>query len=270
MAETETLDTATAVTTNGAADWRASLPDELRAEKSLESFKDVGALAKSYVETKRMVGDALKVPGDKATPEEMSAFYTKLGRPEAADKYTVKAPTFPEDMGIAWDGELQAAFLSQAHTAGLSNTQAQGMIDWYARALMRQHDSATTRTAAERKQAESALRQVWGTAHDRNVGLARAAAHKLFGADPDVLEAFEGKGNNPAIVRGLHAVGELLFERGEIRGDDVGGGRTADEIEAEISRIREDPKSAGNLQAGERIVALTAELLNLRDRQNRK
>jgi len=28
-------------------DWRASLPEDLGADKSLESFKDVGALAKS-------------------------------------------------------------------------------------------------------------------------------------------------------------------------------------------------------------------------------
>ena len=95
------------------------------------------------------------------------------------------------------------------------------------------------------------MRQEWGSAFDRNLGLARAATAELFGNDPEVLAAFEARGNNPAVLKGLHRIGELLFERGEIRGDSLGGGRTVDELEAEIGKIRDDPKNAGNIAAGE-------------------
>ena len=81
-----------------------------------------------------------------------------------------------------------------------------------------------------------------------------------------MLAAFEARGNNPAVLKGLHRIGELLFERGEIRGDSLGGGRTVDELEAEIGKIRDDPKNAGNMAAGDKIHALTVELLRLRDR----
>lgn len=266
MAETDTLDAPATTTGTAGTDWRASLPEDLRAEKSLESFKDVGALAKSYVETKRMVGDALKVPGPEAKPEERAAFFTKLGRPEAPDKYAIKPPVFPEEMGIGWDSEAQAAFLAEMHDAGLTNAQVQRALDWYGKYMLGAHDTQIRQTAAERKAAEAALRTAWGSAWDRNVGLARAAVHKLFAGDEDVLAAFEAKGNNPNIVKGLALVGEMLVERGEIRGDEHRGGRTAEEIEAELTAIRNDPKSVNDMKAGDRILALTRELLAVRDR----
>src|SRR3990172_11892156 len=84
-------------------DWRAALPADLQADKSLEQFKgkdwaEVGpTLAKGYVETKKMVGGSLKVPKEDATPEEQAAFYTALGRPETPDKYETKVPELPPD-----------------------------------------------------------------------------------------------------------------------------------------------------------------------------
>src|SRR4030095_3808230 len=67
--------------------WRPTLPDEMKAEPSLGGFKDVGALAKAWVETKRLVGDAVKVPKPDASPEERAAFHRKLGVPQSPDQY---------------------------------------------------------------------------------------------------------------------------------------------------------------------------------------
>lgn len=260
---TTTLD-ASAPTTP--ADWRAGLPEDLRAEKSLESFKDVGALAKSYVETKKMVGDALKVPAADAKPEERAAFYTKLGRPETADKYTVKAPTFPEELGLTWDGEAQSQFLASMHEAGLTNAQVQKALDWYGAYMLRAGDAQIREAAQERRTATEALRTRWGSAMERNVGLARAAVQKMANGDERLLAAADAEGNNPALLELLHAAGELLFERGEIRGDEYRGGRTVDEIQADIDAIKAQVDKNPNLMVQDRILALTQELLHARDR----
>jgi len=70
--------------------WRANLPEDMRKEASLESFKDETEMvempinvAKSFISTKKMVGaDTLKIP---KTDEEWSDVYTKLGRPETQE-----------------------------------------------------------------------------------------------------------------------------------------------------------------------------------------
>jgi hypothetical protein len=108
----------------GGADWRSSIPDDIRGEKSLADIKDVGALAKGYVESQKMIGRSIRIPGKDAEKTDFDAFYgklrevpgvvympdgadeaamgdlyTKLGRPESPDKYQLKRPdNLPEGM----------------------------------------------------------------------------------------------------------------------------------------------------------------------------
>src|SRR5581483_740520 len=110
--------------------WHASLPEDLRSNQSLGKFKDVGSLAKSYVELEKHQGGALRLPGEDAKPEDWDAFYNKLGRPESPDKYEVKRPELGE--GIQWPEQTEKSFLQQAHKLGLNSKQAQGLMDWFA------------------------------------------------------------------------------------------------------------------------------------------
>ena len=60
------------------------------------------------------------LPTEASTPEEIAAFYTKLGRPESADKYGV---SFENDQ----NGENAKAFADAAFKAGLTKTQAEAV-----------------------------------------------------------------------------------------------------------------------------------------------
>ena len=52
-------------------DWKASLSDDLKADKSLENIKDIESLAKSYVHAQKMVGgDKIPVPNKFATEDD--------------------------------------------------------------------------------------------------------------------------------------------------------------------------------------------------------
>jgi len=77
--------TSTPDATTSGNGWIASLPTELQSEKSLQSFKDLPALAKSYVEAQKMIGGSIRLPKPDAPPEErekvIGDIYTKLGRP---------------------------------------------------------------------------------------------------------------------------------------------------------------------------------------------
>ena len=57
--------------TQSVADWRDSIPEEIRGHSSLEHINDIGALAKSYVHAQQMVGaDKVALPGKSATADE--------------------------------------------------------------------------------------------------------------------------------------------------------------------------------------------------------
>src|SRR3990170_5621200 len=160
-AETETPTAPVATPDAGLAaptDWRAALPADLQADKSLEQFKgkdwaEVGpTLAKGYVETKKMVGGSLKIPKEDATPEEVAAFYTALGRPETPDKYDTKIPEFPPDAGVPpLDQVAFRDFLAVSHGAGLTAKQVQAVMDWYGAYTLANVDKFTEFTAQSRK-----------------------------------------------------------------------------------------------------------------------
>ena len=62
------------------------LPDEIleqidenyRDHSSLKEINDVAALAKSYVETKAMVGNSIRIPGPDAGDEARNEYIQKL------------------------------------------------------------------------------------------------------------------------------------------------------------------------------------------------
>ena len=108
-------------------DWKASLSDEVRADKSLENIKDIESLAKSYVHAQKLVGaEKIPVPNKYATEKDWDAVYEKLGRPKSADGYKYQ---LPEEQKV--DETALKNFSAQAHKLGLLPTQAQGVVNFY-------------------------------------------------------------------------------------------------------------------------------------------
>jgi hypothetical protein len=70
----------------GQTSWRDSLPQELREDPSLKAFNDPSGLAKSYIETKKMVGKkGVIVPTDKDGDDAWGSFFKQIGLPESPD-----------------------------------------------------------------------------------------------------------------------------------------------------------------------------------------
>ena len=102
-------------------DWRTGLTGDfapLAQEPSLASFKgkdwaEVGpALAKSYVETKKLVGvkTTLKIPDEHATPDEVAAYRKAVGVPDTPDGYRTQIRR-PEAALAGWDEDAEMKFL---------------------------------------------------------------------------------------------------------------------------------------------------------------
>lgn len=94
-------------------------------------FKGPADIAKSAYEQQKLLGNSIRIPDDKATDEERSAYLDKLGRPKEAKDYSFKPPEdFPKE--VPYDGDRADSFKSLAHSIGLSAKQATAIHDWAA------------------------------------------------------------------------------------------------------------------------------------------
>lgn len=99
--------------------WKNSLPEELRNEACLDNVKNFATLAKSYVNSQKMIGrNKIALPGENATEAELNEFYSALGRPAESKDYKTDNIELPEGIGL--DDSAVAEFRETAFAMGLS------------------------------------------------------------------------------------------------------------------------------------------------------
>ena len=224
-------------------DWKASIPEEVRGHKSLETIQDVGSLAKSYVNAQSMIGaDKIALPGKSSTPEQWGEIYSKLGRPEAADKYEL-SNNLPE--GQELDPTLMGGFTNTAHAAGLSTKQAQSLLDWYNNVLV---DNSAQTTAAEQAQLEqrtNELKQYYGPAFEDRINLAKAVSAQFTEGDENIFDVklADGSllGNHPDFIKMAANMGVFMKEKmGEdtLEGVKTSGAASRHELEGKVAQLQ--------------------------------
>lgn len=218
----------------------------MRNDSAFKDIKSFDGLAKSYVHAQRMVGyDKVAIPGEKATPEEMGAFYNKLGRPEKPEGYGIKDPD-----GVQINADLKTGFLAKAHELGLSTKQAQGLFGWYNQFGGDFAKQAETQALASQEAAVKELKSEFGNAFNERMGLATNAVdwvtENVKGAEKfkDFLDASR-LGDNPVMVRVFAKIGEMLSEDGQLKGTGTGSAisaMTPDEAKARLSEFNSSPE----------------------------
>ena len=210
------------------SDWRAGLTGDfapLAQEKTLEKYQgkdwsEAGPhLAKALVEATKLIGakaPALVVPGEGATPEQVTAYRKATGVPDAPDGYSISWPEFPP--GEALDKAAQTAWLTRMHQIGAPTHIVQAFATLYGQHVNTLHNGY-------RREAEAAgqeLRRDWGPNYDANLGRANRAIQQ-YGGDALVdLFAQNGMGRHPLVVRTFSEIGKELVEHGAMAGDTVG------------------------------------------------
>ena len=101
------------------------IPEDLREHPSLSPIKDVGNLARSFVNAQKLIGaDKIPFPTN-PTEEDLSNIYSRLGRPETPEGYE-----FATDGNVITE-DVAAEYAGVAHQLGLSPKQAAGILDYY-------------------------------------------------------------------------------------------------------------------------------------------
>jgi len=182
--------------------------ENLKADPAIKDYNDLGSLVKSHIEQGKIVGSSIRIPGADAKPEEISAYHSKLGRPEAAEKYEY-AP--PENLAERFqqDDETLNAFRKVAFDNGYTPTQWKAATEFYnTNVLTKSAEGFPTSESTEKL-----LQGEWKENYEANIAAARkAVAHFSNGSEfGDWLDQ-SGFGNLPEMARFLTSVGKTLGE----------------------------------------------------------
>tara|TARA_R100000935_G_C2827703_1_gene163266 strand:+ start:357 stop:1208 length:852 start_codon:yes stop_codon:yes gene_type:complete len=213
-----------------------SLPEDIRGEASLANIKDIDQLAKGYVHAQRMVGaDKIGLPNQHSTDNDWNEVYSKLGRPEAADQYEINYQVPVEGM----EATNLPGYQEAAHAAGLNNSQAQKLIDWYSGLEKESLESTEVTALAARETAETDLRKEYGLAYDKKLSQADGIFSKFFGSDFASIKLEDGSllGDNATFIKSLVSLSSNFSEDTVTADQTSSGAMTPNEANAEISKI---------------------------------
>jgi len=241
QATTETAQPTTPVATPAAqptSSWKDSISEDFRNDPSIEKFTEIDALAKSYINATKMIGqDKIIIPTKNSGQEAWDEAYAKLGRPESPEKYTfdVKSDVVNMDEGAI------KSFAEQSHKLGLNNKQAEGILDFYKNNMEGTAQQAKIDTETAQSQAEQELRQEWGRDFEGKVKQAGALAKANI--NPEVLDMTLSNGtrlgDHPEIIKGFAKIANMMSEDKIVSTESENVNTVAD-IETEISAITND------------------------------
>src|SRR5210317_1189976 len=123
--ETQTPISSTTEQPTVAKSWKEAISEEFRSDPNISKFTEIDALAKSYINATKMIGqDKVAVPNENSTDDQWNEVYGKLGRPESPDKYKLEV----QSETVPLDENTVKQFAENAHQLGLNNKQAQGIL----------------------------------------------------------------------------------------------------------------------------------------------
>lgn len=207
---------------------------------------------KSYGELEKKLGQRMQPPGAEARPEEVAAWRKSLGVPEKPDGYGIARPdNVPVEL---WNEEMVRGFTAMAHKHHIPAAAAQELVQWWNGQQMGALSQYQQEAAQGREALVQGLQREWGERYEANLqGAQRVAAMaRLDVNDPAI-------GDNPAMIRALHAMASLVSEdRQETGGSGalrLTRGQQADDIQTNKSNPLYDDYHGANGPERQAMVA---------------
>lgn len=234
--------------------WYSTEYQELIESKGFKSADDV---IKSYANLESKLGSSVKIPPADASDEAKKEFYDKvkhmegivwtgdenfydrLGRPESPEGYVLEDKVNSElkEYVPTLDEELND-FKSIAHNIGLSNEQAQQLVEM----RMKTIESQTAQLEHQKAEAQQQLKSMWGNEYENRLNAAKSVANiykEKYGES--VEELINGPaGNHPAFINMFSELAELYKEKGHEGMSQAQFGDTPETAREKIAEKRSD------------------------------
>ena len=159
--------------------------------------------------------DEKKADGEQQEPGEKADQEIKISLPE----------------GVVMPEEATAEFTTTAKTLGLTQDQAQGIMDYYAKSLSKANadaDAAFDKTVETWETTAKADKEFGGPQLQENLAVAVKALDRFGTPELRQMLGESRLGSHPEVIRFVYRVGKSIAEdRIETGGPGDGGGRTA-------------------------------------------
>lgn len=236
------------------------IPPDLKEEKWAQDFAKSEnpwhALAKGYAGAQTMLGKkpaGLEVPGENATPEQISAWHKAIGVPEKPDGYQYNLPDIsqqPEKVQnylkeMAQDQNLLSTMKEAALKAGLTPKQFNAMASEFDNARIKEITELVT--ASEAMQAKAAedrkakFASLYGDKADKVQAAAKARMANIFSK-----EMLESQDPELMLIEALRIIDEKVYKSDTIASANEGApGDTPESIHEQIMKLRaeKDPRT---------------------------
>lgn len=227
--------------------WIDQLPENLKADaKHYSKYKSPIHALEHTRNLQQLVGkkaDAVIIPGEGATEQEIAEYRAKIGVPDTPEGYGIKTPDdLPE--GVEVSDEIMAEFAGVAHKLGLTPEQVNGLQQWeMGRVGAMSQANETAAHALEAKHLEDnrkALQEEWGTGKefDEKITLATRAG-RTFGYSAQELES-NPIFRNAEVVKILAKAGADMSEDRLVSGDEG----SPQSLKAQAQDIISNPQNA--------------------------
>ncbi len=234
-----------------ATDWRAGFDDTLKNDPALKDVKDPASLAKMYLDTKKLVGQKLGIPGADATPEAKAAFQEAMGVPKDPTGYGFKKPdNLPEGMGYdeADAAEWAKTFKEHGVPAPVANALRDKLLNAATEAYKTMKTSADNDISQSDAEFEKISLRVFGDKDKATKALQTARVDIERYADPS-LKANLSQLSDSALALFAQVYNAKVKELGGKENQDIdgggnagGGGQTRDQLRTEAKRLQALPE----------------------------
>ena len=205
-----------------------------------KGWKDANDGLKGYQNLETLLGEkatAIIPPKADATPEDWGKFYEKLGRPADPNMYKFSK----EGM----DPKLAPEIGKWFHTAGLNETQAEGLLKQYNEFYGNHAKEADQSAMVQSNNDLLDLQGEWGAKFDNTIELARRAtqfATEKAGLSADQLNAFEKAVGTKTMLKMFAGFGNMFNEAGSPEVGTSQFNATPQYAKGEITRLQSDPE----------------------------
>jgi len=161
--------------------WLDRLPDDLKdSAQILGQFKDLKGALKTLVNQQKLLGkkaNAVMIPGENATAEEIADYRAKIGVPDSVDKYPVKPSELPE--GMTWDEAKAKDYNAFAYELGLTAKQAEAHLAYEAKRAAAAYEQEQLKLKADYDAGMKTLADAWENKFETNKAIAIRKAQSL-------------------------------------------------------------------------------------------
>jgi hypothetical protein len=217
--------------------FKDTIPEQFREEKSLENINSMEDLLKGYVHAQKLVGtNKIPVPNKHSTDEDWNEVFKRLGAPDSPEGYQYNL----KDQEL--DSQQVQQFNQTAHKLGLLPKQAEGLVKFYNELNGNIAASQEEQAATAQLNTEAELKKEFGPQFAKRLDQAKKLAVGTLGQDfleKTYLKDGSRLGDNLNVIKAFSNLADKLSEDEIIKGDGTDY-MTAKEIEKEIDDLTQE------------------------------